>query len=163
MGGESLDGVLPFLDISLKNNRLGKYEMKVFRKGAITNLQIHPGSSVDPTTIFGVFKGFLTRANRICTPCQLQQEVKFLVDMFVENGYDRKKFQDIADSFVPNSSQNLVERDEEESSPIVKLPWIPKVGPNLRKVFKKHGVRVVFTSGPSLKDICCANTQSASK
>ena len=104
---ESLDGVLPFLDISLKNNRLGKYEMKVFRKGAITNLQIHPGSSVDPT-ILGVFKGFLTRANRICTPCQLQQEVKFLVDMFVENGYDRKKFQDIADSFVPNSSQNLV-------------------------------------------------------
>ena len=152
---ESLDGVLPFLDISLKNNRLGKYEMKVFRKGAITNLQIHPGSSVDPTTILGVFKGFLTRANRICTPCQLQQEVKFLVDMFVENGYDRKKFQDIADSFVPNSSQNLVERDEEESSPIVKLPWIPKVGPNLRKVFKKHGVRVVFTAGPSLNDILC--------
>ena len=75
--------------------------------------------------------------------------------MFVENGYDRKKFQDIADSFVPNSSQNLVERDEEESSPIVKLPWIPKVGPNLRKVFKKHGVRVVFTAGPSLNDILC--------
>ena len=70
---KSLDGVLPFLDISLKNNRLGRCGMKVFRKGAITNLQIHPGSCVDPTIILGVFKGFLTRANRICTPCQLQQ------------------------------------------------------------------------------------------
>ena len=66
--------------------------------------------------------------------------------MFVENGYDRKKFQDLADIFAPNLSHNLVERDEEESSQIVKLPWIPKLGQNLHKVFKKHGVRVVFTS-----------------
>ena len=99
MEKESLDGNLAFLDIS-KKKRLGKYEMKVFRKDAITNLQIHPDSSVNPSTIVGVFKGFLTRAHRICTHDKLQEEIDFLVDMFVENGYDRIKFQNIAKNFV---------------------------------------------------------------
>ena len=155
MEKESLDGNLAFLDISLKNNRLGKYEMKVFRKDAITNLQIHPDSSVNPSTIVGVFKGFLTRAHRICTHDKLQEEIDFLVDMFVENGYDRIKFQNIAKNFVPQTSLTPVIRNEDEPSSIVKLPWIPKIGPSLRKEFKKYGVKVVFMSGPSLSDMLC--------
>ena len=140
MEKESLDGILAFLDISLKNNRLGKYEMKVFRKDAITNLQIHPDSSVNPSTIVSVFKGFLIRAHRICTHAKLQEEIDFLVDMFVENGYARIKFQNIAKNFVPQTAQTPVRRNEDEPSPIVKLPWIPKISSCLRKEFKKYGV-----------------------
>ena len=41
----------------------------------------------------------------------------------------------------------------QQTTPTVKLPWIPKIGSKLRKAYKKHGGRVVFTSGPNLKDI----------
>ena len=62
------NGTLAFLDISISNNRSGRYEFSIYRKEAITNLQISPTSSVDPSTVIGVFKGFLTRAHRICSP-----------------------------------------------------------------------------------------------
>ena len=74
--------------------------------------------------------------------------------MFEGNGYDRKKFEAVANNFA--QSQNLasnVSEIDQEKKPVVKLPWIPKISPKLRKAFKKHGVKVVFTSGPNLKDI----------
>ena len=55
------DGELSFLDINIRNNREGSYEFKVFRKDAITNVQIKPNSSINPNIINGVFKGFLVR------------------------------------------------------------------------------------------------------
>ena len=30
-------------------------------------------------------------------------------------------------------------------SKIVKLPWVPKLGPTLRKEFKKFGIKTIFT------------------
>ena len=119
-----------------------------------------------PSTIFGVFKGFLTRAHRICSPNRLQEEVEFLVNMFEENGYDRERFEDIAKRFEQQSSlspDSTIERQDEGNSPVVKLPWIPRIGPKLRKSFKKHGVKVVFTSGPSLKDLLCQHKCSLPK
>ena len=38
---------------------------------------------------------------------------------------------------------------------IVKLPWVPKLGPKLRKEFKKIGIKTVFTSGRNLKNLIC--------
>ena len=46
-------------------------------------------------------------------------------------------------------------RRDEESLPVVKIPWIPIIGPKLRAAFKKHHVKVVFTAGPNLKDLLC--------
>ena len=155
MENEDSNGTLAFLDISIRNNRSGRYEFSIYRKEAITNLQILPTSSVDPSTVTGVFKGFLTRAHRICSPQCLQEEIDFLIDMFVENGYDRKRFEDTVKSFTLTQSvpSDPLSEMEQQKKPIVKLPWIPKIGSKLRKSFKKHGVQVVFTSGPNLKDI----------
>ena len=78
--------------------------------------------------------------------------------MFEENGYDRERFEDIAKRFEQQPSQSpdyIIGRQDEDNSPVVKLPWIPRIGPKLRKSFKKHDVKVVFTSGPSLKDLLC--------
>ena len=83
MENEDSNGTLAFLDISIRNNRSGRYELSIYRKEAITNLQISPTSSVDPSTVVGVFKGFLTSSHRICSPQCLQEEIDFLIDMFV--------------------------------------------------------------------------------
>ena len=81
----------------------------------------------------GVFKGFLTKAYYIFTPVDLKEEIDFLVDMFVEDGYDRMKFQNIAKNFVPQTAHTPVRINEDEPSPIVKLPWILRISPSLRK------------------------------
>ena len=47
-------GQLPFLDFNICNNRQGHYEFKVFRKDAITNVQIKPNSSINPATVRSV-------------------------------------------------------------------------------------------------------------
>ncbi|XP_065667862.1 uncharacterized protein LOC136088126 [Hydra vulgaris] len=49
---------LNFLDITITNNTLGKYEYKVYRKEAITNIQIKPHSNHDPNILTAIFKGF---------------------------------------------------------------------------------------------------------
>ena len=90
------NGQLAFLDVTITNGRRGSYEFQIFRKEAITNVQIKPNSSINPTIINGVFKGFLVRATRICSPQFLQDEINFLINVFVENGHDRSKLQKIA-------------------------------------------------------------------
>ena len=33
----------------------------------------------------------------------------------------------------------------------MKLPWVPKLGPKMRKEFKKFGMKIIFTSKRNLK------------
>ena len=40
---------------------------------------------------------------------------------------------------------------------IVKLPWVPKHGPKLRKEFKKFGIKTIFTLGRNLKNLMRRN------
>ena len=40
---------------------------------------------------------------------------------------------------------------------IIKLPWVPILGPKPRKEFKKKDIKTVFTSGANLKSILCQN------
>ena len=99
-----------------------------------------PNSNVDPSTVVGVFKGFLARAHRICSTSRLHEEIDFLIDMFVENGYERGRFEEIAKSFTLSKvvhSEHLSETDQ-QATPILKLPWIPKIGSKLRKACRKH-------------------------
>ena len=45
----------------------------------------------------------------------------------------------------------------EDISKVVKLPWIPIIGPKLRQAFKKKNIKTIFTSGPNLKSLLCRN------
>ena len=40
---------------------------------------------------------------------------------------------------------------------IVKLSWVPKLGPKLRKEFKKFVIKSIFSSGRNLKNLICRN------
>ena len=91
METQNSESELSFLDVTVMNKGTGNYEFKVFRKKAITNVMIKPSSSVNPTLSTGIFKGFVTRAMRICSPQYLQAEIEFLVNVFAENGHDVKK------------------------------------------------------------------------
>ena len=83
---------LNFLDISI-TNKGGNYEFNVHRKHAITNVRIKPNSNHDPKILDGIFIGFIDRAHALCDEKHLDEEINFLMDIFVENGYNRKKLE----------------------------------------------------------------------
>ena len=74
--------------------------------------------------------------------------------MFTENGYQKNYLEKIAND-VLNSSR-LTSRDapmaesSNEPKQRITLPWIPKISPKLRSVYKKAGFDVAFKSGKSL-------------
>ena len=65
---ETEDKTLNFLDIKVKNSRRGSYEYSVYRKAAITNIQVKSNSCHYEGTLNGIFKGFIHRAKSICSP-----------------------------------------------------------------------------------------------
>ena len=159
---ESTSKMLPFLDVSITNNGSGKYEFAVYRKPAITNVMIKPTSAIDPKIAPGVFKGFLARAFRICSENQLQDEINFLCDVFVENGYERTMLDRIVSDYSNNNNrrrrhQSITSSNDPRFKNMVKLPWIPMVGPKLRRIYRRYGFKVVFTSLPNLANILCKN------
>ena len=59
-----------------------------------------------------------------------------------------------------NELQNLPVNNKDTSEDInkvVKLLWIPIIGPKLRQALKKKNVKTIFTSGPNLKSLLCRN------
>ena len=95
---------LNFLDINITNTINNKYEFKVHRKNAITNIHIKPTSCIDPNIIKSVFKGFLQRAYSICSEKYIKEEEKFLIDMFVENGHNKQLLKNLVIKY--NSKKN---------------------------------------------------------
>ena len=64
---------------------------KVHRKEAITNIQIKPESCHDDRIKEGVFKGFVLRAKTICSKEYLDEEIAFIKEIFIENGYEEAR------------------------------------------------------------------------
>ena len=103
---------------------------------------------------------FLSRVNKICSERYIDEEIQFLIDVFTKNGYERKTMENITKKYL-NELQNLPVNNKDTSEDInkvVKLPWIPIIGPKLRQAFKKKNIKAIFfTSGPNLKSLLCRN------
>ena len=154
-----------FLDVTIKNTGEGNFIFKVYRKDAITNVQIQPSSAVPKSTKDVVFKGFLSRAYSICSPQYIQEEIDFLKNVFIENGYDEAHLNNITSSYVPPSQrQPITEVSEDEGNnelPLhASLHWVPGVSEKLRKEFKKANIKTTFKSTSNLKDILCSKNKS---
>ena len=157
METENEGKTLPFLDIKVINNGDGKYEFDLFRKTAITNVQVKPTSSHDPKILEGIFKGFVHRAHKICSEKHLKGELEFLTNVFMENGYEEKTLRqivkDVATKINRDNAPQSDEPTEETNLPTVTLPWIPGVSTKLKKVYRKAGYKVAFKSNRNIQAI----------
>ena len=160
---------LAYLEIKTKNPGTGKYEFSVYRKAAITNVQIKPQSCHDPKVLRGVFKGFLIRATRICSKNYLDEEIEFLKNVFKENGYKEEDLQKLIDEVKSKQARDANGDRLEETNQTtndtgsletISLPWIPGVSTRLKKAYKKAGYKVVFKSGRSIGNILTARNKS---
>ena len=125
---------LSFLDLTIINTGTVKYEFKIHRKNAIINVQIKPHSYVNPALIRWIFKGFVSRAKKLCFEKYLDDELNFLVDMFAESGHGRNHLYSIM-----GENKHQAPKYENTDSNIVKLTWIPIIGPKIRKELRKTG------------------------
>ena len=84
----------------------------------------------------GVFKGFLSHALYICSQNYLAQEMQ-LMNVVAENGHSITVLEKVTKENMNNitSVKEKVNVETIKNDPIVKLPWVPKLGPKLRKEF----------------------------
>ena len=141
------------------NNLNHSYYFAVYCKPAITNVQIKPRSNICPNIAMGVFKGFLSRALHIYSENYLAQEIEFLINVFAENGYSTTVLEKVTKEYMNNitSVKEKVNIETIKNDKIVKLSWVPKLGPKLRKEFKKFVIKSIFSSGRNLKNLICRN------
>ena len=70
-------------------------------------ITIKPQACQHPATAISNFKGELCRAHRICSSeADFKKEVKFLLDLFEDNGHKRDKLEEIARNYSPPSISN---------------------------------------------------------
>ena len=69
-----------------------------------------------------------------------QNEIQFLIDVFAENGYQRKTLEKMRKNYLKVLQNPPVNNQDtsEDISKVVKLPWISIIGPKLRQAFKKE-------------------------
>ena len=88
---------------------------------------------------------------RICSEKYLAQEIKTL---FAENWRSIT----ILEKVTKECRNNITSVKEKENvdtvknGKIVKLPWVPKLGPKLRKELKNIGIKIIFTLGHNLNN-----------
>ena len=102
MGYENDHKELNFLGVTIRNNLNQSYDFSVYRKPAITNVQIKPHSNICPNIAMGVFKGFLSRALHICSESYLAQEIEILINVFEENGHSITVLEKVAKEYINN-------------------------------------------------------------
>ena len=148
---ENSDKELYYLDIKIINSKNHEYEFKIHRKDAITNIQIKPNSCHDDKIKNGVFKGYILRAKSLCSEKYLVDEIKFIKNIFIENGYNEAKLNKIIKETTitikkPKTKANSKNR-------FTSLPWIPGLSQKLKRVFKQADCTVSFKSPRNLESI----------
>ena len=73
----------------------------------------------------------------------------------MENGHSITGLEKVTRKYMNNitSQKGKTNIETFKNDKIVKLPWVPKLGPKLRKEFKKFGIKSIFTLGCNLKNL----------
>ena len=101
------DGEIAFLDVHIKKESNGRLSTSVYRKPSNTNLTIKPTSCQHPQTAIATFKSELCRAYRLCSSeSKTKDEINFIMDLFVDNGHDRARPEQVAAAYKPPTSNN---------------------------------------------------------
>ena len=149
---------LSFLDtyISLPDSENGSFTSKVFRKSTYTGLMLHFTALCPRKWKYSLIHCLLHRAYTICSNWQVfSQEIEFLKDIFIKNGYPENVFLSCVKRFLNMKYDCAANRNFTEDK-IEKIMLVPYIGlpsvifsRKLKDLFKKYyciDIKIVFTS-----------------
>ena len=96
-----------------------------------------------PNVSVWVFERFLSRAYKICSERCIDEGILFLIDVFTENGYERKTLEKITKNYL-NKLQNPPVNNTDSSEVSVKLSNFHEYSslvPNQGKRLKRRTLR----------------------
>ena len=102
-----------------------------------TNITIKPNSCQHPRIAIGNFKAELCRAHRICSsPNALTEEIKFITNLFSDNGHEVKELEKIIAAYSPPSLKPTYHKNKK--SPNSHKPTHSEIPENLFEVLPFH-------------------------
>ena len=145
---------LPFLDTLI---HLPDHSLSVYRKPTHTNRYLNYKSCHPQATKDGIVSSLIDRALMICDPQHIKAELESITKTLQSNGYPRHKVQNIIRARSKRMEKGPIEQESHlnKFKTWVTIPFVPKVGYKLRKIFNKHGVGVHFSSSRTIKNSIC--------
>lgn len=149
---EEENNKLAVLDLELNVNRKKKkIEFNVYYKKTNTNITIKKQSNHKDSIKKGVIKGYSDRARTLCDPEYLEEEMKNIEQVFVDNGYSRKEVKNAMKE--KSKGQSGIEEEVETPRGIVSMPNIPNFTREYNKIARKHNFRVANKTENKIKDL----------
>ena len=106
-----------------------------------TNITIKPQSCQHPKTIVATFKGELCRAYRLCSsPDQTKKEIEFLLNLFEDNGHDRRMLERLATDYTPPSTTTATNKNKNRKQNNKRTQQTDDNPTNLFDVLPFHGI-----------------------
>ena len=101
----------------------------------------------------GIVRCLYDRARNIAQQEEsLKEEESHLMKTFIGNGYPRAFIRSAAAQRTPMEPSNE-DDDETEKPPVAFLPYVAGVSERIRKACRDFGIRAVFRSGPTLRNL----------
>ena len=142
---------LASLDLAMNVNRkTKKVEFNVHYKKTNTNITLKKRSNHRESTKRGVIKGYADCARAYCDPPYLEEELNNIVDIFEDNGYNRRE---IKEAMQERKKPTTEEQEEEPIRGIVVMQNIPGFTQQYNKIARKHGFRVANNTEQRVKDL----------
>ncbi len=144
--------VLPVLDLKQKVDRKTKQiECMVHYKKTHTNINVKEKSNHPPCVKKGIIKGFADRARALCDDKHIGDELKNVEDVFVANGFERKKVQE----YMKESKEveNKDQLEEQGCRGMVVVPYVRGLSEQFRRLAARHSFRTAFKPGSKIKEL----------
>jgi len=139
---------LPFLDVLVSRREDGTLGHCVYRKPTHTDRYLHKDSNHHPRQKRAVLKTLFVRANRICEPAAIKDELAHLTNVFQANGFSeheiKRAFHIRRDTPAPR---------QEPTRSTAFLPYVEDVTDRIERLLRRHNVKTVFKPTHQVSDL----------
>ena len=157
---EESNGQLPFLDVLVERGDWS-FLTSIYRKPTFTGLYLNWYSFVPKSRKLNLIRCLFYRALNICSECKIDNEVRAIRDIFIDNGYP----EDVIDSNIKYTVTKFRDTNKVfgplKCSVYFRLPWVGfatksianKIGSFVYHSYNAFNLRPIFTSRPAFNSI----------
>jgi hypothetical protein len=151
---EETNSQLPFLDVLVKRDPENNLRTEVYRKDAYAEVILHYDSNHPYAHKINCVTALFNRAETLCSEStQLEDEKRYLFDLFKRNGYPKSFIRNCLRKKPP--TPNPVTRNE-ENSPLIKwipLPYIEGVSESVARQLRKHNINIAHKPTATIRNL----------